>query len=140
MAGANRHFYRLRTVSAAGVPGPLGPSTPPVAVPDVIAPRAPRIVRALGGDGGVTVTVAPNAEWDLDHYAVYRAASVAEAADTRRMARVGTLAHDPAAPELTFVDADAPPGVDHRYRVTALDRSGNESAASAVAVGRCFTR
>jgi hypothetical protein len=136
---ANRYLYRLRTVSLAGTLGELGESSPPVAVPDVVPPRRPTVIRALGGDGTVTLTFTPADDHDIDHYAVYRAAGAAAAADTRSMARVGTVPHDPAAPTLAFTDRDPTPGAAHRYRVTAVDRAGNESRPSRAVLARCFS-
>ena len=142
--GSNRYLYRLRPVSQAGGMGAFGESSPPVAMPDVVPPGGPTLIRALGGDGVVTLSFSPSGDWDADHYAVYRAPDGVAAADVRRMTRVGTVAHDPSAALLTFSDdasgASPPrPRVDHRYRVTAFDRAGNESAASRVVVARCFT-
>jgi hypothetical protein len=141
---SNRYLYRLRTVSLAGTFGVLGESSPPVAVPDVVPPRRPTVIRALGGDGIVTVTFSPSTEHDAGHYAVYRAADAAAAADTRSMTLVGTVPHDPAAATIVFTDDGAAgppptPAVDHRYRVTAVDRAGNESRPSRVVVARCFS-
>ena len=142
--GSNRYLYRLGTVSLAGVPGPLGDPSPPVAVPDVVPPRQPRIVRALGGDQVVTLTIAPNREHDVAGYRVYRATGPAAAADIRRMTMVGTVAHDPTAASFPFTDAGATtmppePRADLRYRVTAVDQAGNESRPSRMVAARCFS-
>ena len=126
--GSNRYFYRVRTVSLAGVLGELGEPTPPVAVPDVVPPRPPRVVRALGGDQVVTLTFTPNREHDIDHYLVYRAVGPAAAADTRRMTMVGVVPHDPTAAAFSFTDGPTggstspppEPRSDLRYRVTAV--------------------
>lgn len=134
---ANRYLYRLRLVSPAGSLGPLGPPAPPVAIPDVVPPREPRMLRALGGAGSITLAWAPNRERDADHYVVYRA-EAASAADIRLMTAVGTVAQDGAAAELTFRDGTPPVGVDLRYRVAAVDTSGNRSRPSRALVARCF--
>jgi hypothetical protein len=151
--GSNRYLYRLGTLSLAGVPGPLGEPSPPVTVPDVVPPRQPRIVRALGGDQVVTLTFGPNREHDVAGYRVYRATGPDAAADIRRMALVGTVPHDPAAGSFTFTDGPpdggsdtdgsaAPPPeprADLRYRVTAVDQAGNESRPSRMVAARCFS-
>ncbi len=141
---ANRYLYRLRTVSLAGTLGALGESSPPVAVPDVVPPRRPNLIRALGGDGLVTLAFTPSGDHDTDHYTVYRAAGAAAAADVRAMTRVATVPHDPAATTVLFADDGAAgppptPGVDLRYRVTAVDQAGNESRPSRAVVARCFS-
>lgn len=137
--GSNRYLYRLCPVTPAGVRGLLGPSSPPVAVPDVVAPRCPAAVKLLGGDDVVTVRFAAVAEPDVDHYVVYRTTSDDLAADTRSMRRVGEVAHVPGAVNVAFTDAGPPVGVDLHYRVTAVDTAGNESRPSRSAMARCYS-
>jgi hypothetical protein len=135
---ANRYLYRVRSVSASGVQGPLGPASPPVRVPDVVPPAAPRVVRATGGDGVIELTIAANREPDADRYVVYRTGVATDAGDVRRMTPVGTAPHGPGR-TIAFTDATAPPQADQVYRVVCVDVAGNASAASRPVTARCFS-
>ena len=87
--------------------------------PDTAPPQAPAISQAYAkGNGKAVVTWSPNTEVDLAGYNVYH---------------VGPTSKVNAAPIQTpyFVDENLPEGAVF-YRVTAVDRSGNESAPSAI--------
>lgn len=94
-----------------------------VAVRDVVAPGAPAGVAALTRDAGVEVSWSPSGETDLAGYRVYRAAEGVAAAK---------LAEVPV-DQTTFVDPSPPRGKAFSYRITAVDRAGNESPPSAAA-------
>jgi hypothetical protein len=112
--------YEVRAVASAE---PLLESAPSneacLDVKDVRAPAAPTGLTALQRDGGVEIRWSPSSEADLAAYRVYRV----------RRGEDEPLA-DVAAPETVFVDP-APSGRTLRYVVTALDKAGNESPASA---------
>lgn len=142
--GTNRYVYRLCPVSPAGMRGAMGPCSPPVATPDVVPPRPPAGVKATGGDGAVHLRFVPGRERDVDLYVLYRTADRDASADPRAMHRVGELPHSPSAPTMTFEDdatGSSPPPIatDLWYRVSAVDRSGNESVPSRAVVARCWS-
>ena len=93
-----------------------------IEVKDVRAPAAPSGVAALPREDGLEVSWSPSPEADLAAYRIYRAARGA----FERVAEVS-------ASETTFLDTQAPSGILLRYRVTAVDRAGNESPRSAAA-------
>lgn len=88
---------------------------------DVFPPAAPTGVAVLVRDDGVEVSWSPSLEADLASYRVYRSAAGAPPA------RLGEVP----APETVLLDAAAPRGAPLVYTVTAVDRDGNESPASA---------
>jgi hypothetical protein len=143
-ASKNRYFYRIRTISPTGVFGPLGESTPPVSTPDVTPPRQPQLNKAVGGQNRITITFAPNREWDVSSYKVYRTANYSSAIDIRLMGHVGNVQKDENASEMQFIDdgtltdSTLKPHTNYYYRVTCVDQAGNESPASSVLVGRCY--
>jgi hypothetical protein len=92
---------------------------------DAAPPAAPTNVAAVAGQGGTLVRVSwsANTEPDLAGYRVYRA--VAEAGPWTRVAT-------PAANSVVWSDTNLPADVGALwYRVSAVDRSGNEGARSA---------
>ncbi|MBJ7357901.1 malectin domain-containing carbohydrate-binding protein [Nocardioides sp.] len=89
--------------------------------PDSTPPGAVTGLAATGSSSGVALTWAASGAGDLGGYHVYRSAS-----PTGTFTRVSTAP----VTATDFVDTTAPAGVSH-YRVTAVDRSGNESAPSA---------
>jgi hypothetical protein len=140
---ANRYFYRAAYVDAAQNRGPLGLSSAPVWLPDVVPPRTPVLTRVSGGDRAITLRWTPNREPDLAEYRVYRADSESAARDLRLMALVHTLpvsVAEIATPpgEIVFTDASVAPLVTHHYRLAAADTAGNLSVASAAIAGRAF--
>jgi hypothetical protein len=112
--------YEIRAVASAE---PLVESAPSneacIDVKDVRAPAPPTGLTAVLRDDGVEIRWSPSSEADLAAYRVYRV----------RRAGTEPLA-DVAVPETLFVDR-APSGRTFRYVVTALDKAGNESPASA---------
>jgi hypothetical protein len=86
---------------------------------DRFAPEAPTGLSAIAAPGSVELTWSPLAESDLARYRIYRA----EAADWK------LLAEGTATP--VYSDRTARSGQVLRYRVTAIDQKGNESAPSA---------
>jgi fibronectin type 3 domain-containing protein len=88
---------------------------------DVFPPAPPTGVAVLVRDDGIEVSWSPSLEADLATYRVYRSA------DGAPPVRVGEVA----ASDTALRDAAAPRGPALVYTVTAVDRDGNESPASA---------
>jgi hypothetical protein len=91
-----------------------------VEVRDVRPPQPPTGLTLLPRDGGLELTWSPSADADVALYRIYRSPAGAEPE------RIG---EQPAA-ERTFHDTTLAAGVRYRYRVTAVDTAGNESAAA----------
>ena len=92
-----------------------------ITVQDKFAPGPPTGVTAVVGIESIELAWEPNPEPDLSGYRVYRALGSGE------FAVLAARVEPPA-----FSDRMAAASGVHRYRVTAIDRSGNESAPSAV--------
>jgi serine protease len=91
---------------------------------DVTPPAAPVGLTAIAGNGSVGLGWADNGEPDLAGYIVYRATSAAGPfAALNGTPLVGSA----------YVDGAVANGTTYHYRVTAVDTSGNESAASSQA-------
>lgn len=93
---------------------------------DVFPPAAPTGVAVLVRDDGIEVSWSPSLEADLASYRVYRST------DGAPRVRVGEVT----APDTALRDAAAPRGPALVYTVTAIDRDGNESPASAAVEAR----
>jgi hypothetical protein len=119
--------YEVRAVASVS---PLIESAPSneacLQVRDIVAPAAPTGLAVLPQEGGLEVVWSPSPEEDLTGYRVYRAVSGGAPA---RLVEV-------AAGTTTWLDASAEAGHLYTYSVTAVDRSGNESAPSEAAEGR----
>jgi len=89
--------------------------------PDLSPPSAPLSPQATCSEGTITLDWQPNVEPDVASYIVQRTALVPQIA--------GSIEESVPAPP--FTDTDLEPGTTIRYRVFAVDRSGNRSAASA---------
>jgi hypothetical protein len=142
--GTSAYFYRVRSVDAFGNAGVLSISTPPVWLLDDTPPRAPAATSATGGAGTVALNWWSNREPDLREYRVYRTSDPERARDVRFMDLVTTLAvpaGDPAArpAEVSWEDPAVVPYADLRYRLAAVDTSGNESSPSAPLAARAFS-
>jgi hypothetical protein len=95
----------------------------PVVVPDVTPPAAPQAVSSVTGDGRVTLTWVRNTEPDLLQYNVWRGLEY-----NGEYHKLGSTA------STTYVDETAENGVTYFFAVSAVDRSGNESALSVESV------
>jgi hypothetical protein len=128
--------YRAQRVARVTVDGKtlelVGELSQPVRVEakDVFPPDAPTglaVVATLGENGGETaidLSWQPDSETDVAGYVVYR-----------REEDAGWTRISPAEPVVgpAFHDAKVQPGHTYRYAVSAVDRSGRESARSAEA-------
>ena len=88
---------------------------------DEFAPKAPSGLTVVAGAASIELAWERNTEPDLGGYRVYRAEAAADF----------TVLAD-AVEGLSYSDRQAESGKTYRYRVTAVDRSGNESEPSAV--------
>ena len=91
---------------------------------DDFAPKPPSGVTIVAGAASVELAWDRNTEPDLSSYRVYRAIGSADF----------TVLAD-AVEGLSYSDRQIEQGKTYRYRVTATDRSGNESQPSAIAEG-----
>ncbi len=132
----NRYCYRAVYVNGAHNRSSMSLASAPVALPNVVPPRAPVLTSVAGGDRQISLAWASNREPDLAEYRVYRADSAEQAADIRLMTLVHTApaAADPAArpASVTWADATVVPYQPCFYRVVAVDTAGNVSAPSAI--------
>lgn len=146
---AGRAIDRAGNVSAIGCPQL-------VRVRDFLPPRAPTVRSIVGGEGEIRIEWAVNPEADLDGYRLLRTASADNDGSLDRMPLVldidrnGAVRAPAGAPAPTFVgagtayrsirwrDGQVRPVTDYRYRIVAIDRSGNVSELSAAARGRAF--
>jgi len=137
----NRYFYRAASVDAAhNRSKDLSLATPPVAVPKVVAPRAPVFTRVFGGDGQVSLQWISNIEPDIASYRVYRTDDADRARDVDLMTLVHTQPVEPGtrAAVQTWIDTSAEAGKPLYYRLVAEDSSGNRSEPSASISARAF--
>ena len=88
---------------------------------DTFAPAAPAGLTAVAGVSAIELVWERNTEPDLGGYRVYRAEGAGEF----------TVLAD-AVEGLAYSDRQIESGKTYKYRVTAFDRSGNESPPSAV--------
>jgi hypothetical protein len=148
---SNRYFYRAAYVDEVQNVGSLSLSSPPVWLPDVSAPVAPRIAKVVAGERQITLEWTSNRERDLAEYRIYRTDDADAARDIRLMDLVHSVAvaeGDPAdrPKSLTWVDDPVPGLRDLWYRLVALDRvdpdpkggGGNVSSPSPAMRTRAF--
>ncbi len=115
--------YEVRTAAADELPYRESSSSEPCSVlaQDVFPPTSPTGLIAVQEGAAVRLFWNPGAEKDLAGYRLYRKVGEGE------WARVGPeIMKEP-----TFLDTDVHPGQHLGYRVTAVDRAGNESTPSA---------
>lgn len=124
-----RYLYKVQGVNPNGLVGPLGATSTPVHLHDVVPPRQPVVVKALAGDRSATIAWAANTERDLDHYELYRAVTAdgIPAGEIRLMDRVGG---DLPTNQLAHADSGLTPGQEVDYVLVAVDVSGNKSVPS----------
>jgi hypothetical protein len=118
--GATR-CYVVRAVKIFGPISVESDAADPVCVTlkDTFPPAAPKGLTAVAGEGAINLIWDPNDEPDVDGYLVFRGPSP----DTLVQVTPQPI-HD-----TTFHDG-VPPGAHYVYKVRAVDRAGNASAAS----------
>jgi hypothetical protein len=110
-----KYVYTVRAAPVAEVPLILGPASDevPVSTADVFPPDAPDGVLVLAEAGGTRLVWNPSVAGDLASYRIYRR-------ERGAWKRIAEDLKDPG-----YFDAGASGG---EYGVTAVDKSGNESA------------
>jgi hypothetical protein len=131
-------YYRVVPLTPLDRPG--RPSLPiPVRTPDRTPPAAPLVEEAAARPALVAVRWQPSPDADVAGYHVYRR-EVLEGAGPDGGVRTGPekrLTASPVkAPERSFDDATAEPARLYQYRVSAIDRAGNEGKPSGPVLGR----
>ncbi|MEA2622083.1 MAG: hypothetical protein QOH61_993, partial [Chloroflexota bacterium] len=119
--------YEWYAVASDGTSSTTGPVWSFTTQADSVAPAQPAGLVATPGTGTVSLAWTANTETDLAGYNVYRG-TVTPVPTTGTPLNGATLLTSP-----SYVDATAVPGTLYRYVVTAVDASGNKSAASAEA-------
>jgi len=134
------YLYRVVNVNEVHTTGAASLATPPVTAPDVMPPRAPVVVKVLGGDRSVILRWASNREPDLAAYRVYRAEAEADARDVRLMTLVHTepVAAGARPGVVEWTDTPVPGLVDRWYRLVAADDAGNASEPSGLVRARAY--
>lgn len=140
----NRYFFRAAYVNAAHTVGQLGVSSPPVYLPKVVPPKTPVVTKIRGDERQIELHWLKSREADLTAYRIYRSFDAAKAQNIRTMDMIieipaGSLQVS-VQQEVTWIDTNAPVGVDLSYRVTALDSETppNESRPSKVIIGKAI--
>ncbi len=147
------YLYAGRAIDRAGNVSDIGcPQL--VRVRDFLPPRAPTVRSILGAEGEIRIEWAVNPEADLDGYRLLRTAQPENDGSLDRMLlmleidRDGVVRGPPGAPAPTVAgagtayrsfrwrDEQVRSVTDYRYRLVALDRSGNISELSAAASAR----
>jgi hypothetical protein len=128
---SNRYLYRALYVDAAHNRSGLSLASPPVLVPDVVAPHTPTITKVLGGDRQITLRWNVNRESDLDKYLVFRAE------DPSTLENIGGLSPIEVIPQSGVDEQEITdkPLVGNRayyYRVAARNTFRNISPPSAI--------
>jgi hypothetical protein len=147
---SNRMLYRAMLIDGAQNRSQPGPCGTPVRLPDVVAPQAPAVTKALGGDRQITLAWASNREPDLLEYRIFQADSERDARDLRTMTEVAVVEADPRPANrpatVTWTHVGLIGLRDFWYRVAAVDRldpdprggGGNLSAPSPAIRVRAF--
>jgi fibronectin type 3 domain-containing protein len=96
---------------------------------DLTAPLTPQDIVVLNGEKQVTLTWQENTETDLDRYHIYRNS------DSSFVPTSSALLVSIPAPAETYTDTGLSNGYIYYYLLTAIDTTGNESAASELLTG-----
>lgn len=81
----SRYFYRAAYIDGAENVSSMSLSSVPVYLPDVVAPKAPKISKAVGGDREIRLEWAGSQEKNLTRIRMYRTAEKDNARDIRLM-------------------------------------------------------
>lgn len=115
------YYYRIRAVDSPVVPWRESPDSDETAASprDMTPPGQPQGLTVVPGIGRVFLTWNENKERDLAGYNVYRSVKSGTGA---------VLLTDKPVNRTTYSDETVQPAMTYFYTITAVDRSGNESA------------
>ncbi|MEO8382664.1 MAG: hypothetical protein ABI779_23605 [Acidobacteriota bacterium] len=121
------HEYRVAAVAATGPPLVQGELSEPLRIDfrDRVAPPVPASVTPLIEQRAVRLIWDPVEAPDLAGYRVYRSEGVGHG---NAIKDIGTIQLGNEVTATSFLDLSANLGIAYRYSVTAVDKSGNESA------------
>jgi hypothetical protein len=122
------HEYRVSAVATSGPPLVQSSISEPTRITfkDLVPPPVPTELTPLVEPSAVRLVWTPVEAPDLAGYKVYRTEGVGHGADVREIGTI-PLHHEPLT-VTNYLDKDVNPGIAFRYSVTAIDKSGNESA------------
>jgi hypothetical protein len=122
------HEYRVAAVAETGPPLVQGELSAPVRVQfrDLVPPPAPASITPLIEQRAVRLIWEPVDAPDLAGYRVYRTEGMGHGNDIKDIGTVALVNEIVTA--TSIVDPNANLGIAYRYAVTAIDKSGNESA------------
>ncbi len=132
----NRYFYRIVYVDAGHNRSALGPSGPPIYLPNVTQPPAPQVAGHECTDGNITLTWTSLREPEFVTYEIYRTDKVSRARDSRLMELMHMEPMEAAQspferPEhLSWTDSNVHGGITYYYQLIAIDLDGNVSRPS----------
>jgi hypothetical protein len=122
------HEYRVSAVAMSGAPSTIQSAvSAPIRATfkDLMPPPAPASLDTLVEPNAVRLVWTAVDAPDLAGYRLYRTEGVGHDTQIRD---AGTIPLGPTVVETYFVDARTDRGIAYRYAVTAIDKSGNESA------------
>ncbi|HEX8618465.1 MAG TPA: hypothetical protein VF911_12825 [Thermoanaerobaculia bacterium] len=121
------HEYRVSAVAMSGTPNIQSAVSAPIRATfkDLMPPPAPASLDTLVEPSAVRLVWTAVDAPDLAGYRLYRTEGVGHETQIRD---AGTIPLGPTVTETYFVDARTDRGIAYRYAVTAIDKSGNESA------------
>jgi fibronectin type 3 domain-containing protein len=120
-------YYRVTAVDTVGNESAASTANATRQSSDQTAPAVPSGLTGVGSDSGISLDWTNNSESDLAGYNIYRSASQFGTFVRLNGGLLGVS---------FFLDNAAPAGAMSYYRVTAVDTSGNESAAATVNAAR----
>lgn len=123
VVNGKQYYYRVRAVDSPVRPWQESPDSAeaPAAPRDMTPPAPPTAITVVPGVGRVFLTWNENQEKDLAGYHVYR--SLKAGGEQERLT-------DKPLNRITFSDETVKQGATYYYSITAVDKSGNESAGS----------
>ncbi|HYI09486.1 MAG TPA: hypothetical protein VEK57_10485 [Thermoanaerobaculia bacterium] len=126
--GYGEHEYRLSAVATTGPPLVQSSISEPVRTTfkDLVPPPVPTELTPLVEPSNVRLVWNPVEAADLAGYKVYRTEGQGHGTNIRE---IGTIPlHNELLTVTNYIDTGVNPGIAFRYSVTAIDKSGNESA------------
>jgi hypothetical protein len=121
------HEYRVAAIATTGPPVIQSGVSAPVKVTfkDLAPPPVPASLDTLIETNAVRLIWSAVEAPDLAGYRLYRTEGMGQEAQIKE---IGTIPLGPIVTETNFVDARIDRGIAYKYSVTAVDKSGNESA------------